>query len=665
MNNINKLIAEIKKKNSRIADLNVALFEKRLSGYVLFRLNFFMLRFFMYLAVFIIEYFILSMIFMEALLIKAMLGRVFYFVISSFWWGCLESLREKVRAHFHTGNKHLIKHELARWLPFSLSLSLIYFFISIVILLFMWGESSDSKLLTLYVLAVNLRVTLQFWLLTLHSAVYAIRRIYRPAWSIVCLEITTFALTILLWPFLLEFSFPISAIISTFAVSAIAFHFIKKAYALSDYLKIAFSCKTYMPSISKPAPLKELILTGSTAALIRFDSLIVLGLLFNASNEFISLNSVNFYFILLPFTYACFSWAGLFYFDFKKLQNQILRAYEEFFKRAILLLSVFMGVFFWALYCLTSWMLPYSYNFDAAIYLFPLFIIRSVFAYSQIRSFSEKRYYDLLACSMLIIILSSAGVLLKLPFFTSAVILLFVVSLISFYLICNPFSINRYEKYQCVHSINNFFAKLIQERASLECGYLKIPDKASSDSRKIIARNLLLRIGSNGVLSAVGEREIIWYSRNTDTYSLNEKDIQIITSGMAEEVKLLRLAHDNDQAINFFYQNLGINIDYRGKGFLIQYFRKLFPRGEIISLESQFYQGKYAGSIKYRSYIHGAFSYLKHFLPFEEGRGCQVSALITGKKIDTVFVVPGNASNKLRHKWHKLLKNINFAKATM
>jgi len=380
-------IAQQKARILNTPDLGVSLFENRLRSYLAYRFNYFVLLFAIQLSIFLTEYFLLSFIFIDGLLLKALALRLLLAILGKAWWGALEVLRERIREEVQQSKMHLVKYILSRWLSFSSAVSIISFISSFLLSYYMWGVTIESRIFALYTFAVTSRLAIQVFVLTLHSGIYATRRIFRPRWSIISLDLTGLILTLLFWPIVGEMSVPLGIICNTFISTAIVYHYITKAYSLVDYMTFKLSFN-YLKEFFSSIRLKQIAIPGIAAALMKADALILMSALLMISNRVISLDNVNFYLVLLPFIQASSGWSGLFYFDFKRLENTVLNIYDLRFKNAILKLSLIVGPLLWCAYLCVSYLMPYSFDINLAFYFLPVFIVRAILAYSQIRAFS-------------------------------------------------------------------------------------------------------------------------------------------------------------------------------------------------------------------------------------------------------------------------------------
>jgi hypothetical protein len=656
MNSWDKWRVSVEKKLQRTFYFASSLFEDRLTSYAVYRLKYYFARFLLQIAVYLTEFFLLSYIFSEKLLIKAVFMRLCFMLFTGFWWGALEQLREKVRTYVHGGDKHLVKHALSRWASFSLVISCLYLISSSALLYKMWGQSSDKNLFALYVFALNFRLAIQISLTTFHSGIYAITRIYRPAWSILCFELTGFVLTLALWPFFHKISFPIATILNSFLVCGIFSYYLNKAYSLIDYMKVSIS-RNYFLAALKTIAWKDVLSCGVANALIKCDGIIISGIMYALSKDIINFNNINFYVVLVPFLNALSNWAYLFYFDFKKLEVSSFTMYEKKFKKTVLIMSIILAVGFWSFYFVVSSFLPYSFNFIAALCLIPIFIFRSLFAYCQVRAFSERRFTDIFVSAGLLIGFVLLAAVFNFNIHLKAGGVIFLISTLPFYLLLNVFTRNS-KLAGILSSPHPFFMNLNKRKGAVRYGYIRLAEGGSSQMRNSIANNLAKRMAGKAIVCSIGNLELLWFDITTKKLGLNAEDLLITCSGMAEKIEI-RTSNGASEAVKVLSNFISSTQDERPEKGIFKYFLRLFPQGKIIfSKKEGILGGQKEGT--YIDNIQGAFQYLKSLFPSRPGNGVEITALMMSDTLEAVFIVPLKSSESRRKKWLKVIKGANL-----
>ena len=104
-------------------------------------------------------------------------------------------------------------NSIGRWLSLALQLTLLMGVVTTAWLFIDVAYEGVFKPAALYVFAIGLRLSIQFFTRAYHSGIYAIRRIYRPLPAILGVEVVGIAVTLPLVPFLGAWALPIGALI--------------------------------------------------------------------------------------------------------------------------------------------------------------------------------------------------------------------------------------------------------------------------------------------------------------------------------------------------------------------------------------------------------------------------------------------------------------------
>lgn len=140
----------------------------------------------------------------------------------------------------------------------------------------------------------------------------------------------------------------------------------------------------------------EALLAASSSLIMRCEGIIIL-LLFalhpaqNMTHDLLIL----FFFLISPFILYGFSWAKLFYFDFKLLERFPLNSLANLLLQKSLRCAYLIGAIFWCLTLITALCFEQSLVHFAFL-LLPFFILRAPISILQIKAFSTRRYYDVI-----------------------------------------------------------------------------------------------------------------------------------------------------------------------------------------------------------------------------------------------------------------------------
>jgi hypothetical protein len=113
--------------------------------------------------------------------------------------------------------------------------------------------------------------------LTLHSGIYALRRVYRPLPAMVAAELAGLLLVPALWPWLARWSFPVAMLASTVIATAVVLHYTTRLYGLLGWLPVRLA----RPAVSRGVAardLREFFFAGASYALMKLDALLMLAM---------------------------------------------------------------------------------------------------------------------------------------------------------------------------------------------------------------------------------------------------------------------------------------------------------------------------------------------------------------------------------------------------
>ncbi len=386
-------------REARAVFLEEALLTGRFARYALYRLRYFLLRYFAESILHGAKFVILFVAFDGWLFTAVVLVGAGAGLVSSFWWGALEVMRARVRRLARSGRSRRIPAEIGGWLSLSALLAGICFLSTLAwIALAVGGHGRDLRVFHLYVGAVGLRLALELCTLTFHSGAYAIRRIYRPLPALLAVEGVGLVAMAAAWPFLGAWAIPASMVVSALVSTSLTVHYTARLYRFLLWLPLplTLSLRSSVRWIRRIA-MREFLAAGTSYALMRLDSFLVLALFTAGRREMHPGDLFLLFYVLSPTVRAGFDWAQLFYFDLKRLEvarfRNLRARYESFLERMSVALGVVFGVVASGVgFLLLGWSLGLS-----ALLLAPFFVSRSALALAQIRAFATRRYGRLLA----------------------------------------------------------------------------------------------------------------------------------------------------------------------------------------------------------------------------------------------------------------------------
>jgi hypothetical protein len=392
MKKLDRWLGRLARSASRMVLLEDALLADRFRPYAVYRLRFFFLRYAVSSVVFGVKFILLFTLFanefFELLRLQVIAG-----LIAHTWWGSLETMRGAVRDLHRSGRTFLVPREIARWLSFGVQLALVT-----ILAVGTWaalrGTRGGFDAADLYVVAIFLRLAAGFVVRCYHSGAYALRRVYRPLSSMLAADVASFVGTLLLWPAVGRWSFPIATLASTAVTVTLSLIFTSRTYRFFGFFPHrAIDLRTRPPLRGR---WREFALGGASYGLLRLDALLVLGLFRGQTSVFGDAVLFTLFFALGPTVRAGFEWAQLFYFDLKRLEVPLFADLKASFERHLLRLAWAMGLIFWVVAVLVTTVIFQRGLGILYVATLPFFVVRAFLAVHQIRRYAEGAYVRLL-----------------------------------------------------------------------------------------------------------------------------------------------------------------------------------------------------------------------------------------------------------------------------
>ena len=393
MNDLRSWFRAEARRQGRARFLEDALLSDRIAGYAWYRLRYFGARLLAATVVHSIRFLFIYYLFSRQTFVALVLAHAGAGFVGSFWWGALEVMRARIRRHYRGGRTRAISGEVTRWLALASTFSIAALGTGVGLALWNVGEGGGMELSQFYALAILIRLALEFVTRTFHSGVYAVRRIYRPVWAIVAVELVGFAAVMTLFPLIGAWGLPIAMIVASGTIAWVTVHYTIRAYRL---LAVPLPAWLALHVTRTPGAFtREFFVAGLSYALMKMDSFLVLSL-FATSLYVGGPDLFVLFFVVSPAIQAGFDWAQLFYFDLKRLELRPFTVLRQRYERSVFRLTGVLGVVTWALACLTA-ELVYPGDLENLYWLLlPFFATRSLLAYVQIEAFAERRYGTLM-----------------------------------------------------------------------------------------------------------------------------------------------------------------------------------------------------------------------------------------------------------------------------
>ena len=538
---IDKWFQNSKKKLSGSVFLEEAILDNNIVSYGYYRLRYFIGRLLVLGLIHIVEFLFLINIFEFTVFIYLLALKFIALAIGSFIWGALETLRSEVRDLNNQKKNFLVPQRLSIWFLFgsiwfffTLFAGITYLFIDLLIL------EKNFSLIHLYLISIIINLSLDFPISIFHSGVYAVRRIFRPFWSLVVGQTITFLGTIILWPHIQQWSFPLMSIVGVLIGRSITVFFVNRLYVYFRFYPTSFPSKEDIKRFFRFLNKREFFSAGFASMLMGFEFLIPMTI-FVAKFKNVGFEELFVsFFLLKPFFEASSDWCRLFYFDFKKLDLDLFIGIKKRLFMMTVRFSVVITLALWALSVLVLYLFSTNTFISLVLAILPIFIVRSFIGIYQIEAFTSRNYKVVIYSSLLIIVASYIMSLLIKSIDIFLVNLLFILLLSLLFLIFKRRVVSK-------SIIGNRFPewlKLLKKTSSCRIGLAKIPENYSSWFHNKVAKELTRKIRKRGRAVLLQTGYLIWYQTD-EKEVLDIKDFILRASaGMIEEVHITEY-HEN------------------------------------------------------------------------------------------------------------------------
>lgn len=672
------------RREQRVVTLEDALLGHREVAYGSYRLRFFFLRCLSSAALHVVRLTLLRVVFSHQAFLTTLVLNAIASLVVSFWWGALEVLRARVRKLLREGERPRISAEISRWLalaavPALFALVLPAGWIASEMLL---RRSPIPSVLHLYVFAIGLRLAADLLTLTLHSGVYAVRRVYRPLPAMVGVELAGFAVVLALWPWIGRWSFPVATLASTLLSSALVVHYTARLYRLLGWLPLRWP-QPLLPALRLRSGLAELVGAGASYALMKMDAFLMLAM-FHARGE--AADGVSFFLLFVaiaPAVQAAFDWAQILYFDLKRLNGTSLAALRRKYERFSHRLAWVVALVLWALGCALGTAVTRRNLGHIYWLLAPFFLCRSLLAVVQVQAFAKRHYGWLLGTgAVLLAAIIGLQVLAHGP--ADRLLGLAVASLAVAGLLRVRARVARDERGERVLPAREWLEQLGALREPVRLRSLRLADgeppglRVSARDRlamgrwrrRRMARRAARRLGAGGAVTLIHPDRLAWYETRR-ARALDDRTFLRWGGGLVHSTAGTGMARDGWEALRAAravgvplwrsWGWMGLDGDIAG---VRQAFAAMVPRGVIYSPEEQVPSMLEKVSARERRAV---FSEAVHFARHlhSSARRCpfDVTSFCSRGEIRLVFVVDRRVDPRHRRRWRAHIMAMNLAAA--
>jgi hypothetical protein len=374
--------------------LEDALLGGRFGSYAVYRLRFFGARTLVAAALHAIRIVLAFRLFLPGDFTAILAAEAAASLAGGFWWGSLETMRERVRDLHADGRPQAMAAEIARWLSWTMRFSAAFFAAGLL-----WagiraaGTGRSLSPADLFLVSIPVRFGLELVARCYHSGIYAVRRVYRPLTVILMVEGVSFGAALALWPIAGAWALPAAALVSTIVAAAFLFRFTARAYR---HFGISPWPHINLREASRPrgAGGREWRRAGTAYALMRIDAVTLVAVAAAAHSGASPLAALLL--AIGPLVRASSDWTQLFYFDLKRQDAVLLQRMKTAFEKKLVFLSFPVALTLWAAAAGTAVLLFGGRlgRLQPALILF--LAARSALAAHQMRAFAARSYIRLI-----------------------------------------------------------------------------------------------------------------------------------------------------------------------------------------------------------------------------------------------------------------------------
>ena len=370
--------------------------------YAVYRLRYVMARALLRTMLHLVEVVLFVNIFSTEAIGPILAVRNLALAFGALWWGALERLRAEVRAEALVGHVMAAKCAVDNWLALAMLIALAQQGLGAAWVVFGPSPFSSFSIFDAYVLACCARLGLDTVSRTYHSGIFALKRVYRPWWSLIVVDVLDVAVVIALWPWVGLWGFSLSMLTVGALRTALSIHFAKRAYATSVLSVRPQRRNLFRGLRAQVWPWSQMLRDGLGNTVAQLDALLIVAMLSGPSDEPGLLLLVAFLHVLSPMLNAAFAWARVFYFDLKRVElwrmPLLQRRLERLLGHVALVIPLPIGLVV-ALLLVLFWN---GRSAELVVSVVAFVAARAWFAVRQVRAFSFGASTYLLRLALLV-----------------------------------------------------------------------------------------------------------------------------------------------------------------------------------------------------------------------------------------------------------------------
>ncbi len=411
MKRLEAWIARQQRRSVRLPRLEDALLGRRPVAYIAHRLRFVTLRVVLRTMLHIVEVVALAQVFSPQYLGPILLLRHSTLLISSLYWGALEAQRIALRDARRRRDDAEFANIISRWAATAVVVILFVQLLAAGFLCFAPREFRGFTIYDAYAIACGLRLGLDIWSRTKHSAVFAVARVRRPLLSIVLIDLFEVFGLLIAWLQIGAFAFALMLIVTGVLRASMTLWF---ASSTSEQLRLPKPARSLRREFSRGGlrrlPWQQALKFSLLNASLQIDSLAIVLLSAGVAGGEGVLLSLSMH-AFSPLLGAGFAWTRVFYFDFVRLGAHVCPLIAERFGRLLDRVAVLYPFVLVALVLpIAAWLVPGLLATTPDLVI-GFVVARSLFALRQMEAYSYADHRAQLRQGA-VLLLAVAGMLL-------------------------------------------------------------------------------------------------------------------------------------------------------------------------------------------------------------------------------------------------------------
>ncbi len=548
MSDLNTWLRRQARRDQRRPRLYEALLTNRSWAYARYRLRFLIWRVLLRALLHLIEIVAFSTIFSLEFLAPVLIYRSGMIIALSLHWGGLEQLRHQVRQAARDRRWSSVRPIIDAWLLATVVVGLLLIGGGTSWILFTPDPHLGFSVFDTYALGCLIRLTLDMTARTYHSGIFALRRVYRPLWSLLLGDGLDVIMVLLLWPWLGLWGFGISLAAVGIVRTGLVFFYARRTYSSTKIPPLAWGSTIRSWRQLHRADLWAFIRHGAANATAQIDAALIITLVMASGRMDDMMGLAILLYLLRPFIAAGFSWARLFYFDFKRLALQTSRFFQQRFERFLRKLALVFASFtallafvwtavFWRGSVVAEWGV-----------ILPFFMVRSVFGLYQVQAFSYGRYRYLFSTTV-VLGLTVAGIgLFSTERILSVLAITAVLAIIALFI--KPGGNLATEPIRpTVISLSKWLGQLAKQKNPVRLNHASVDRKLTSPAK--VARQIAAMTPGTSV-ARFGQSHILWFESKASAKSSTVSQIVTTAAGCLSSLTVGSWQPDGRMALRQF-----------------------------------------------------------------------------------------------------------------